>query len=504
MNEYMKEDIRALIGQKITTEQVIDQDLKEILAIGEEIMNDIKTMDTKKINDINKKLNTLYKQASSWIKKALLDTLQLAREGQKKITITDNIAWELIKNETTTIMFDELQKLKIQELKELESFSQKKKVLYIIGHIIGRIIKKRSISWQLEPEDIDEIQRELKKIFPKLGNNQFRKIGKDDAQIQAKINLYPVINDTLIEHIDNNYKEFDNITILLHNMCVRIDDILDNNFTKNYKAALFLYGKEELGKSQNRKFGNKTKEKQKTDEKIEKETDKNIKKIFENNLEDNTIKYIKKITAHIPKADEAGEYMLRLIRNNKEIRINNIVEKFNIDKEIFTERLITEAKKLDIHFTKNGDTPITKDSKPKETNWKQKDANFQKGNGKPKEKTKKEHLLEKVENNINKKTIFTAYECIEIFEMAWYTVTNKKQFTKRYNKLYPWQANQKQFADELKMKICEISPWINQKNKKEYRTIDLKWDNRILFFEKNIIDGIYDHNEYMRRLRNQK
>jgi hypothetical protein len=50
----------------------------------------------------------------------------------------------------------------------------------------------------------------------------------------------------------------------------------------------------------------------------------------------------------------------------------------------------------------------------------------------------------------------------------------------------------------------KINERINASNKKNYWSIELGDNKRILFLEKNIIDGIYSHNDYMRRLNNQK
>jgi hypothetical protein len=88
--------------------------------------------------------------------------------------------------------------------------------------------------------------------------------------------------------------------------------------------------------------------------------------------------------------------------------------------------------------------------------------------------------------------------------MAGYEIWNQSWFIKECNELYKGAKGIDKFAHELCEKILKINEKPNMSNRKTYRSIELKDDRRVLFLEKNIIDGIYLHNDYMRRLINQK
>ncbi len=122
----------------------------------------------------------------------------------------------------------------------------------------------------------------------------------------------------------------------------------------------------------------------------------------------------------------------------------------------------------------------------------------------PYEKSEKERIQEKINEYIVKKNSPTADDCAYMLELAGYEFHSKKNFIKECNNLYKKTKEIQELAQDIKENALRIKEKPNAANKATYRSIELAGNHRILFLEKNNIDGIYNHNEYMRRLNNQQ
>ena len=102
---------------------------------------------------------------------------------------------------------------------------------------------------------------------------------------------------------------------------------------------------------------------------------------------------------------------------------------------------------------------------------------------------------------MEKQTSWDGTTCIKLFEIVGYEPN--REFIKQFNVLYPNPHMKKTAITELIKEIMTLHRKPNMANHKTYRSINFKNKNRILFLEKGTIDGIYTHNDYMKRLNNQ-
>ena len=201
---------------------------------------------------------------------------------------------------------------------------------------------------------------------------------------------------------------------------------------------------------------------------------------------------------HIPKTiyqKDIIKYITRLHRKQKEIRIQDIIDKFSIPEEVFSEEMKNEAKKIGIHF-------INGIHKEKISEDKQESAEQQQESKIKCANTPELCFEDKIIQEIKSHPINTAEKWIDVLRKAGYIIDNEKNFIKQFNKLYKTDKQKQSFHQDMSEHIFTIETKINAANGQTYRSIDLEENNRILFIEKGMIDGIYNHNDYMRRLNN--
>lgn len=491
LKKFTEKEIEQLIMQENITEDITFA-LEKVLDID-------LLLDDEEIKKVDSIFKDIRSQSARSIDFTLMNQIEELRQEKKKLRIIAKLIGSLPSEWSNEALAHIIFKEKIENIVALNNIDNKEKILEIVNNILGKLIRqlngKKENKMKLSKGFLEELEDHLKSSFPKLGNSQFKKIEKDIFQERAQQALREMIQRAFIQEIDDRYEEFGDTGTLLGNLCSRLDNFYDNLYQEISEKWMIQYTTQELQLAQKRKYWE---EDQSPNEEINKE----MKDIFSINYEHKKWQIIElpqELLSTI-KSERATKYITRLARNGKDIRISNLVDKFWIAPEIFTDVVIESAKKSNIYFI------INWDKKPETTK-----ASIVKSEVSTtkttteKELTREEKKLLLIKEYIGKhKEHFNVDTCIKVMDKRWYKIVNIKAFKKNFDELYTSLAEKQAFAEELQEVIFPLNEKRNGKNNRIYQTIDLKGFNRILFFEKNTIDGIYNHNDYMRRLRNQK
>lgn len=459
----------------------------------------------KELIDIDKDMETIRAQASTKMELNLIDGLEENREEKKKGFLIDDLFGYLPENEDQTgsvsIFLDIIFKKKFHEVLRLKNLKEQETVLKELSTIIPRIVEKKAKSkkelWEPLPQDfLKEIEGFLQEQFPGIGKNNYRKARSIKFQEAARQLLIRHFGNFILKKIDQSYKEFTSIEMLIYNACDRIDETFDNTFLDTYKKRVIICAAHEI-KPRYERSTNQKQEPRKIQDiettEIFNERIKEAEKIFV------IPAYRQSLFDSHPQKDEIIKYITRLAKNRREIRIPDLTEKFDIDENLFTTEFIAKSWKDKIYLIKESAVPKPiEPENPEEKN--QEEIIVPEKIRTPKDEKRETIEMFLLENRDR----FSADLCIEALHMCGYTIPKIRHFKKNFKRIYATDDKKAALATELKEKIFIPSLGLNAKNGKQYRTLDLDDDNRILFLEKNIIDGIYMHNEYMRRLSNQK
>ncbi|MCX6823121.1 MAG: hypothetical protein NTX91_03985 [candidate division SR1 bacterium] len=512
----------------------IKKELSDILS--DRLEGGMFSLSWKQIETIEKRLNSIFKNLEDIIEvhgKSIKETLELipddliriekiklandlivkvAVKGTIEIAIgsIQQMEDDVSEEESAVIMLaDLLKKKKLREISRLVDRKDKEYILQEVEGYISGIIdakyqkmkKKMFANKKMQNELIEELQTTFN-----IGKSNFQKIKSQRTQDEIA-NFFekqglPGLKKEILRIIEEKIDKFGDVGDVIQTIVNILDSVFKDNAKTLEEACKHFAGaymSPEFEAIAARKVGSsKPKEKKDRARKEEVTTSKKEKGTIE--YDPKKIAFLDTLFATHSKKEEIKEYILKLSRKGKNILIHDLAQEFGINPATFTANMICEAGKVGICFVKNNDkTSIDKTEKNKEV---PKEPEIKVNH--IKEKTKEEKLLETIAAEIDSNKVFEAEQCINALEMGGYTIPNKKSFTTSFNILYPTTEAKKGLAEELKVGILITPEGLNQKRKKKYRTIDLKKLNRILFFEKNIIDGIYNHTDYMKRLNNQK
>jgi hypothetical protein len=295
----------------------------------------------------------------------------------------------------------------------------------------------------------------------------------------------------------------DNNAEVLGSICNRLDDIIERTRQEIVKTTANIHIIQYLEGTHNKKTNESNKKD--TNKKTTQEDEVNLPS-FESFLHKEKDKDLEDFLAPLlissKKNRDISKAIIRYKRNKKPIKIELFCEKFDLPLDFFSQKTKEHLKTLGVEFYENNNQ-----EKPKENNGNKKNGTHN-GNEKkdeedvePIEKTKEECIQTKIQKYLEKHKEWDGKVCTEILSMAGYTPN--KDFIKQFTLLYPNTHMQKKVIEELTKEITKLHRKTNKANGKTYRSINFRTDHRILFLTENIIDGIYNHNDYMRRLSNQ-
>jgi hypothetical protein len=371
--------------------------------------------------------------------------------------------------------------------------------------------KKNGENYRFSDKEIEDIYNIVKEKYPALSKGKVSRIQSKKFQEEfKKIFLEKYIPKIVEEMSDVIFSEFNwrdkNIEVL-GSVCDWLDDIIERTrkeivkTTANISIIQYLEGTQNKKNNEsNQKDTKRTKQEEAIDIPsfqylLQKERNKD--KDLEGFLAPLLISY--KNNKDISKA------ITRYKRNGKSIKADTFCEQFNISSDFFSQETKEQLKKLGVDFYENNE------EKSKENNGNKKNGTHNENDRKDKkdeedlepiEKTKEECIKKEIQKYLEKNKEWDGEVCTDILNMAGYRFN--KDFIKQFTLLYPNTHMQKKVIEELTKEITNIHRKTNKANNKTYRSINFRNDHRILFFSENIIDGIYNHNDYMRRLDNQK
>lgn len=197
--------------------------------------------------------------------------------------------------------------------------------------------------------------------------------------------------------------------------------------------------------------------------------------------------------------NEIRQYVLRLYRNKKDIKILDIKNKYWLDINIFTDEFIKKAEKIWLNFQSEiiQDFAIIQNPIKNQTIektefinvFKEETLNYQ------------QILIKQAQDYLNELDIFDVDQCIKAFKIMGYSFINENAFIKQFNKLYPDKIEKERAYQELKKNIGII----NKKKIYNCRTIEMhSWIRILLLMNENIVDGVYNHDDYENRIVNMK
>ncbi len=503
-------DAISLQNYMFAMQKIIDNKMGEIFDLlkpSHEKSDDIDSLidrTNKKLNEIHKDLEQLTPSYIPFAKNILREITDTTRNRilisllLRWIDLPGNLSWTTALEILVTIMEQEPYE-KIYILIKNEDPKVSKKMIKEYFKKVAQIkYIKDKIQIQIDDEFLEVLQAKLKEDFPKVGKSKFTSImsnkNKENIQNSFKSEGIKEIIEQLIEILEEEFGDFETLEEMIDFYSKYIDVFYTTGIETAYKLFAGRYITQEIEKSNKRKE-NVTTPKNK-EKKLNWQTDM-IKKIHE---EAEIIKHDEKFLEELFKKEsrkkDIVKYILRLHRKGKHIRIADLQEKFSIKEELLTDELVEQAKKINIAFIKNKDKsePVEEKITKKEEVCHTKEC---------KEKSEKEKIQEKISTYIESKNDPTIDDCMYMLELAGYEFQNKKSFIKQCSNLYKKPKEIREFAQDLKAKVLKLNDKVNAAKKKPYKSIVLEGDKRILFLEKNIIDGIYDHNDYMRRLNNQ-
>lgn len=436
----------------------------------------------------------------------------------RKKALVDNTIYSLIQNinddedrihPLVSLFIDGLRNTSLEDLETIKRFTNKAKVLELMKpHIQAGIQEmyqdsdinlRYTIQGQSWKEDT--IQQGKEK-FPILGNNKFRILDKSEIYDEIEKNFIHKgiehISDLIIQAQEKRYESFSGSGELIDDAALGIKDLFEHKIidiiypaiAQEYIRDLRASQAERKIKSSNIPQGKEEKPQESTREK----------KVSEKILwyEDQRIHTQKLLEQYIPTSSrqkEAIRYILRLYRNGKEIRIQDLQDKYNLPDEVFSEEMIHEVKKIGIHL-------INGVHKEKITEDKEADPEQLQDDKKTCDNTPELCFQDTIIHEIKSNDIPSTQWWVEILQKAGYTIDNKRKFIKQFDKLYKTDKQKQSFYQDMVKHIFTIKSKTNASNGEGYRSIDLEEKNRILFAQKGIIDGIYNHNDYIRRLNN--
>lgn len=496
-----------VVHELFSVQEIVSKKIWEILEIFDthnENIDELIKKTNKKINEIGRDIENILPPHS-----ADKDYIVWIWESTKKAVLVSFLFWSMMtdKIDESTAYHTFLLVINDESYEKIYTIGKKNETEPNTKMIIPYLKKVAQIKYGRERKNIhldDEflayLQQVLKERFPKLGNSKFASItskkNKEEIEKKFRTEAIPGIIEDLIDAIEKKFHGSKKMDEVVYRATQWIDMFFMNDIDEAYNQFASTYIIQEMKNANRRKEGQSTPPK--TKENTPSWKTNMIQKI---NQEEKIIqeekKFLDTLFTNEAHKKEIVKYVIRLYRNKKKIRISDLQEKFKISENIFTKELLDQGKTLNIVF-------ITDDEKVEQLTEKTTKKEIEQCQTiQCKEKSEKEKIQEKINIYSESKDIPTLDDCMYMLELAGYEFQNKKSFIKECNNLYKKPKEIREFAQDLKKNILEINDKMNAAKQKPYKNIALKGDKRILFFEKNIIDGIYNHNEYMKRLNNQ-
>lgn len=388
-------------------------------------------------------------------------------------------------------------KLSLEELKILDQFSKNnREIEKIIETIIVDVIKKiidaelYNYSEKINKETKEYIVQEAYEKFPNVGNNKLRFFDRPNQikELDKKFCEYmtPILQEYFLDYISYNIDRYWSIANIFHDFIASVCFVLTDgsidtiytDFSQQYVDDIFSKTQENKTGIYNKKKSNQIVDMKKFNDAIKSHTPK---KSISTKIIDIINEFLETVNATDEEKQEVKRLFLKRYRTKTEIRIQDLEKKYGIPSDAFWISFLQKFKDVGFNI-KNVPDIIDKEvphreESIKEEPWEEKDS------------SQKE--------TIPYDEIWKEKNSIKICEAYGYTITNPKKFEKQIDILYDTEKKKEWFFTILKKNIEKPE----KRNSLNYWAIDLKYGHRILIFNKNEIDGIYNHEEYTARVK---